>query len=93
MIGRELQPLLKNSGFRNIEISPKIVYVDSNRPELVDGFIKKTIIAMVEGVKDQALEKGILDIETWNRGIKDLYKTAEPGGTFFYNFFSGYGIK
>lgn len=93
MVGRELQPLLKNSGFKNVEISPKIVYVDSNRPELVDGFIKKTIIAMVEGVKDQALEKDMIDIETWNRGIKDLYKTAEPGGTFFYNFFRGYGIK
>lgn len=93
MIGRELQPLLKNSGFRNIEISPKIIYVDSNRPELVDGFIKKTIIAMVEGVKDQALEKGMIHIETWNKGIEDLYKTAEPSGTFFYNFFKGYGIK
>ncbi|KAF5089127.1 Ubiquinone/menaquinone biosynthesis C-methyltransferase UbiE [anaerobic digester metagenome] len=68
MIGRELHPLLNDSGFRNVEISPKIVYVDSNRPELVDGFIKKTIIAMVEGVKDQAIEKGMINIKTWNPG-------------------------
>ena len=93
MIGRELYPLLNNSGFKNVEISPKIVYVDSSRPKLVEGFIKKTIIAMVEGVKDQALEKCMIDIETWNKGIDDLYKTAEPGGTFFYNFFKGYGMK
>ena len=33
-----------------------MVYVDSSKPELVDGFILKTIIPMVEGVKKQALE-------------------------------------
>ena len=52
MIGREIYPLLKNSGFKNIQVSPKIVYVDSSKPDLVEGFNKKTIIAMVEGVKD-----------------------------------------
>ncbi|ADZ09977.1 Methyltransferase type 11 [Methanobacterium lacus] len=93
MIGREIYPLLKNSGFKNIEVSPKIVYVDSSNPELVEGFNKKTIIAMVEGVKDQAISSGMIDLETWEKGIKDLYKTTEPDGVFFYNFFKGIGIK
>lgn len=93
MIGRELHHLLVDSEFKEVEISPKIVYVDSSKPKLVDGFIKKTIIAMVEGVKDQVLEKGMVDVKTWNKGINDLYKTAKPGGTFFYNFFKGRGIK
>lgn len=93
MIGREIYPLLKNSGFKNIEVSPKIVYVDSSNPELVEGFNKKTIIAMVEGVKDQAIKTGMIDLETWEKGIKDLYKTTEPDGVFFYNFFKGIGIK
>ena len=93
MIGREIYPLLKNSGFKNIHVSPKIVYVDSSKPDLVEGFNKKTIIAMVEGVKNQSIKSGMIEVETWGKGIKDLYKTTESDGVFFYNFFKGKGIK
>jgi hypothetical protein len=93
MIGREIYPLLKNSGFKDVHVSPKIVYVDSSKPELVEGFNKKTIIAMVEGVKDQAIDSGMISAESWEKGIKDLYKTTEADGVFFYNFFKGKGIK
>jgi ubiquinone/menaquinone biosynthesis C-methylase UbiE len=93
LMGRELYPLLTEAGFKNIEVDPRIVYVDSDKPELVDGFIKKTIIAMVEGVKDQAIDSGLINLETWNKGIKDLHKSAEPSGTFFYNFFKGKATK
>ena len=85
MIGREIYPLLKNSGFKNVQVSPKIVYVDSSKPDLVEGFNKKTIIAMVEGVKEQAISSGMMDDESWEKGIKDLYKTIEHDGVFFYN--------
>lgn len=93
MIGREIYPLLMNSGFKDILVHPKIVYVDSCKPDLVDGFNKKTIIAMVEGVKEQVLELGLMDAESWEKGIGDLYKTTESDGVFFYNFFKGKGIK
>ena len=93
LMGRELYPLLTEAGFKNIEVDPRVVYVDSSKPELVDGFIKKTIIAMVEGVKDQAIESELIDLETWENGIQDLYKSAEPSGTFFYNFFKGVATK
>lgn len=89
----EIYPLLKNSGFKNINVSPKIIYVDSSKPDLVEGFNKKTIIAMVEGVKNQSITSGMIEVETWEKGIKDLYKTTEPDGVFFYNFFKGIGIK
>ena len=49
LIGRELYPLLDSAGFTNVEVSPRMVYVDSSRPELVEGFTKKTFAAMVEG--------------------------------------------
>lgn len=93
MIGREIYPLLMNSGFKDIYVTPKIVYVDSSRPDLVEGFNKKTIIAMVEGVKDQSLELGLIDSESWEKGINDLYKTTKSDGVFFYNFFKGKGTK
>ncbi|MDP3065838.1 MAG: methyltransferase domain-containing protein [Methanobacteriaceae archaeon] len=92
-IGHELYPIMEESGFKDIPITPRIVYADQSKPLLVDGFIKKTIIAMVAGVNEQALHLGLVDEKTWVRGIKDLYKTAGSGGTFFYNFLKGVGVK
>jgi len=93
LMGRELYPLLKEAGFSDINADPRVVYVDYNKPELVDGFIKKTIIAMVEGVKDQAINSGLITTEEWDKGIQDLHLSAEPSGTFFYNFFKGVATK
>jgi SAM-dependent methyltransferase len=67
--------------------SPRMVYVDDSRPHLVEGFSKNTFIAMVEGVRDQALSMRMVDRPTWEKGIADLYRATEPGGTFCYTFF------
>jgi hypothetical protein len=53
----------------------------------VDGFSRNTFIAMVEGVRDQALSMGMVDRRTWEKGIADLYRATKPGGTFCYTFF------
>jgi len=42
MIGRELYPLLRAAGFSSIHVSPRMVYVDSGKPDLVEGFTKNT---------------------------------------------------
>jgi hypothetical protein len=70
-----------------------MVYVDSSKPDLVEGFTKRTFIAMVEGVKEQALSLGLIDRKTWDKGIADLYRTTEKDGTFCYTFFKGKGMK
>lgn len=93
LIGRQLYPLLQESGFKDIKVEPRMVYVDSSKPELVDGFILKTIIPMVEGVREQALEMKMMTEEAWKKGIKELHETSGPGGTFCYTFFKGRGIK
>jgi hypothetical protein len=49
LIGRRLYPLLVQAGVRDVRVSPRMVYVDASRPFLVDGFIRKTFTAMVEG--------------------------------------------
>jgi ubiquinone/menaquinone biosynthesis C-methylase UbiE len=87
MIGRELYPLLATAGFRDIQVSPRVVYVDASKPELVDGFTKRTFIAMIEGGRDSAVRAGIVDAESFDAGIRDLYATAGPSGTFCYTFF------
>lgn len=93
LIGRQIYPLLNKAGFEAVSVSPRMVYVDSSKPELVDGFSKKTFIAMVEGVKDQALSLNMIDENTWNKGIKDLYRATEDDGTFCYTFFKGTALK
>lgn len=93
LVGRQLFPLLKKSGFRGIRISPRTVYVDSSRPDLVEGFTKNTYIAMVEGVREQAIRTGLVKEADWDRGMRDLYRTTETDGTFMYTFFKGVGWK
>lgn len=93
LIGRELYPLLNGAGFKNVSISPRMVYVDSSKPDLVEGFTKNTFNAMVEGVRKQALELNMIDEKTWNKGISDLYRAAGEEGTFCYTFFKGTATK
>ena len=89
MIGRRLYPLLVEAGFDAVRVSPRMVYVDSSRPDLVDGFTRKTFTAMVVGVRQSAISAGLIDAETFDAGIHDLYRTAEPEGVFCYTFFKG----
>jgi len=87
LIGRRLYPLLLESGFRHVAVSPRTVYVDSSRPQLVEGFTRNTFTAMVEGVRARALGAGLIDETGWELGIRALYRTAEADGTFCYTFF------
>ena len=93
LIGRSLYPLLTHAGLQQVEVSPRVVYVDASRPDLVDGFTRKTFTAMVEAVGDRAIASGLIDEEAWNQGIRDLYRTAEADGTFCYTFFKGVARK
>lgn len=92
-IGRELFPLLAHSGFTGIDVSPRMVYVDASRPDLVVGFIRDTFTAMVDGVEEDAVREGLMDREVFRNGIADLYRTAEYDGVFCYTFFKAVGVK
>jgi ubiquinone/menaquinone biosynthesis C-methylase UbiE len=93
LIGRQLYPLLTRAGFRNIRVMPRQVYADASRPEWVAGFTKNTFAAMIAGAKDQAIAQGLIDLESWEQGIADLYATAGQDGTFSYTFFKGVAVK
>jgi ubiquinone/menaquinone biosynthesis C-methylase UbiE len=92
-IGRELYPLLNGAGYENIQVSPRMVYVDPSKPELVDGFTKKTFIAMIEGVREAALCKKMIGEQVFDKGIEDLYRTTENDGVFCYTFFKAFAEK
>jgi ubiquinone/menaquinone biosynthesis C-methylase UbiE len=93
MAGRELYPLLRSAGYRSIRVSPRMVYVDSSKPELVEGFTKKTFTAMIEGIREPAIKAGIVEQDVFEKGIRDLYRTTEPDGVFCYTFFKAVGKK
>lgn len=87
LIGRELYHVLVDAGFTSTVVSPRMVYVDASRPRLVDGFTRKTFIAMIEGVRARAIAAGLVEPAEFDRGIRDLHRTTEPDGSFCYTFF------
>ncbi|MGD0338401.1 MAG: methyltransferase domain-containing protein [Bacteroidota bacterium] len=92
-IGRELYPLLSISNYKNCKVSPRMVYVDSSKPELVEGFAKNTFTAMIEGIRDRAVNSCLIDKSTIDKGIQDLYRTTQIDGVFCYTFFKGIGYN
>lgn len=92
LIGRELYPLLIRAGYKQVRVSPRMVYVDASRPGLVEGFTKNTFIAMIEGIRDKVMQLGLMEPGKFDKGIQDLYRTAGEEGVFCYTFFKGYGV-
>jgi ubiquinone/menaquinone biosynthesis C-methylase UbiE len=93
MIGRELYPLLNKAGYSSVHVSPRMVYVDASKPELVDGFTRKTFTAMIEGIRSAALTAGIAEEGDFDSGIRDLYRTSADDGVFCYTFFKAFGER
>jgi SAM-dependent methyltransferase len=93
LIGRRLYPLLAQAGYREVTVSPRMVYVDATRPGLADGFTRKTFTAMVEGVGEIAIAGGLIDEAGWAAGIRDLRRAAADDGTFCYTFFKAVGFR
>ncbi len=93
LIGRELWRLVREAGFSGVRVSPRFIYADGSRPDLARGFTRNTFTAMVEGVTELVLALGLMERAAWEEGIRDLYRTAEPDGTFCYTFFKAIGMK
>jgi len=91
-IGRELQHLLADAGFVDVKVSPRQSYATPSIPRSSEA-VKSIFIAMIEGVRKQAIEEGLVDPEAWDRGIRDLYRTTEQNGIFCYTFFKAVGRK
>jgi SAM-dependent methyltransferase len=92
-IGRRLHPLLRDAGFSDVRVSPRMVYVDGSRPGLIDGFTRKTFTAMVAGVRDAALAARLSSPEDFERGIAALERAAADDGVFCYTFFKAKCLK
>ncbi len=87
LIGRQLYPLLSEAGFGAVQVEPRVVYVDATRPDLVDGFTRKTFTAMIAGVREPAVAAGLITPDRFDQGVADLERTTQPDGVFCYTFF------
>ncbi|MFE4516551.1 methyltransferase domain-containing protein [Kitasatospora sp. NPDC056783] len=93
LLGRRLHPLLTEAGFAEVTVRPRTVYADCARPALVEGFTLRTFVAMVEAVRAEALAAGLTTPEEFDRGVAELRRAAEPGGTFHYAFFKAVAVR
>src|ERR671919_204477 len=93
LIGRQLYPLMVEAGFDAVRVSPRVVYVGLSRPDLVDGFTRRTFTAMIEGIREPALAAGVVEPENFDAGVRDLHRTTEADGVFCYTFFKGVGER
>jgi SAM-dependent methyltransferase len=93
LIGRQLYPLLREAGFAEVKVSPRMVYVDASRPQWVDGFTRKTFAAMIEGVRETAVAAGLITRERFDEGIRALHRCAEAEGVFCYTFFKAVAMR
>ena len=93
LVGRQLHPLLAEAGFKDARVRPHMVYVDTSRPELADGFTRKTFIAMIEGVREASVAAGLIEPQRFAAGLRALHRTAGADGVFCYTFFKGVAEK
>ena len=93
LIGRQLYPLMLEAELSRVRVSPRMVYVDSSRPEYVEAFTRKTFTAMIEGIRQPALTAGLISARDLDAGVRDLYRTTQADGVFCYTFFNGVGVK
>ena len=71
-----------------------MVYVDSSKPWLVEGFTKNTFTAMIEGVRESSIEAGLIDEKTFDDGIKGVVQSSRNRRGFFaYTFFKAIATK
>lgn len=93
LVGRQLYPILGAAGFDEVRVTPRMVYVDASRPGLVDGFTRKTFVAMVEGVREAAISEGLITPQRFDAGMLDLHRTMQADGMFSYTFFKAVGLN
>ena len=93
LIGRKLYPLLSTAGFETVHVEPCTVYADSSKPDKVSGFSENTFVAMVAGIRDEAIASACISEEKWQQAMADFRRAVGPQGTFCYTFFKAVGRK
>ena len=93
-IGRRVFPLLAGAGFGGVRGFGRGRFTSTRRGRgWWEGFIRRTFVAMVAGVREEAVRAGLMDGEAFDTGVRGLLRTAEADGVFCYTFFKGVGVR
>ena len=60
---------------------------------MVEGFTKNTFTAMIEGLRNVAIEAGLIEPDVFDDGVRGLYRPCEADGVFLLYIFEGVGTK
>ncbi len=93
LIGRRIYPLMVAADLDAVRVAPRMVYVDASRPDLVDGFTRRTFTAMIGGVRESAIAAGLIEPRSFDAGVRDLHRTTAADGVFCYTFFKAVAKK
>jgi SAM-dependent methyltransferase len=94
LIGRRLAPLLFSAGFSSVNISPRNLYIDARKTDLMHRFVQGTLIAMAVAMRRKLLKAGLLGKRTIDAGLNDLSQIpANPLATLCYTFFKAVAEK
>ncbi len=64
-----------------------MVYVDSSKPDMIEGFTKNTFTAMIEGVRKPTVAAEVIETDLFEKGVKGQSRTCETDGVFCYSLF------
>ena len=93
-IGRRLYSIFKRSGLFIDDVSPRAVYSDQSKPDLLNGVVNHIILPMVFSSEQQVLEEKLVDPFQWRQGLVDIGNVvSQDEGSFFYTWFKGLGRK
>jgi hypothetical protein len=54
---------------------------------MVEGFTKNTFTAMIEGLRNVAIEAGLIEPDVFDDGVRGLYRPCEADGVFLLYIF------
>ena len=91
LIGRRVYPLMVEAGLADVRVSPLVVYADGGRPEWAEGFTRQHVRRDGRGRARARAGRRDDRRREFDTGVRDLYRAAEPDGTFSYTFFKGTG--
>ncbi|MEH3144531.1 MAG: methyltransferase domain-containing protein [Methylobacterium frigidaeris] len=93
LLGRRLYPLLDGAGFADVAVTPRVAYADAGRPDWAEGFVRRTFVAMVAGIREPAVAAGLIGADAFDAGLRALLRTTERNGSFSYTFYRAVGRR
>jgi hypothetical protein len=83
--------------FTSVDVSADSIAKPGNGPigrgSRTGGVSESMVTAMIEGIREAAIARGLNEPASLDAGVRDLRRTTEEDGVFCYTFFKGVARK